>query len=98
MGEVSIIEWIILGALALGLVFLISVRVSISSIEARIHSLQKDLESRPAPSADAEGEQSPGSAFDQFLAEDPERLKLSKTDQFAAYREWRKVKGMNWSS
>lgn len=35
--------------------------------------------------------------YEQFLAEDPQRLGLSKSEQFAAYREWRKERGLNWS-
>jgi len=38
------------------------------------------------------------SPFDEFLAEDPSRLALKKSEQAAAYREWRKQKGMNWSN
>ena len=34
--------------------------------------------------------------FMTFLIEDPERRKLSKREQFAAYREWRKAKGLSW--
>ena len=38
-----------------------------------------------------------GSAFEEFLSEDPERLALPKSEQFAEFRKWRKEKGMNWS-
>jgi hypothetical protein len=33
-----------------------------------------------------------------FLNEDPSRRELSKGEQFAAYRQWRHDKGMNWSN
>lgn len=38
-----------------------------------------------------------GGPFDEFLAEDPGRKNLSKSEQFAAYRAWRQAKGLNWS-
>ena len=34
--------------------------------------------------------------FMEFIREDPERRQLPKREQFAAYREWRKDKGLNW--
>ena len=39
-----------------------------------------------------------GGAFEEFLNEDPERRVLSKGEQFAAYRRWRKQHGKNWSN
>jgi hypothetical protein len=43
-------------------------------------------------------ETSPGGAFEAFLGEDPSRRSLTKGEQFAAYRQWRQQKGMNWSN
>ena len=37
------------------------------------------------------------SVFLEFLSEDPARRKLPKREQFEAYRQWRKEKGLNWS-
>jgi len=36
--------------------------------------------------------------FERFILEDPERRSLSKREQFAAYRAWRKEKGLSWGS
>lgn len=38
------------------------------------------------------------SAFESFLKEDPSRMQLTKSEQFAAYRQWRKNKGLNWKT
>lgn len=38
-----------------------------------------------------------GTHFEEFLKEDPERQKLSKNEQFKAYRAWRSERGLNWS-
>ncbi|MEO8615841.1 MAG: hypothetical protein ABI600_11930 [Luteolibacter sp.] len=43
-------------------------------------------------------ETSPGGAFEAFLSEEPERREMTKGEQFAAYRQWRREKGMNWSN
>jgi hypothetical protein len=40
----------------------------------------------------------PGGAFEAFLAEDPARRMLGKSDQFSAYRKWRQENGLNWST
>lgn len=37
-------------------------------------------------------------AFECFLNEDPNRRLLPKKEQAAAYRNWRKEKGLNWSA
>ena len=55
----------------------------------------------PDPTPDSQPpaiETQPGGAFEAFLAEDPERRKLPKGEQFAAYRRWRQEKGLNWSN
>ncbi len=44
----------------------------------------------------AEG--SGGGAFEEFLNEDPARRMLPKGERFAAYRKWRREKGLNWAN
>ncbi|MCE2961512.1 MAG: hypothetical protein ACK46A_08340 [Akkermansiaceae bacterium] len=41
-------------------------------------------------------EASHGTPFEEFLNEDPTRRTMSKKEQFAAYRDWRSSKGLNW--
>lgn len=36
------------------------------------------------------------STFEAFLAEDPSRTQMLKSEQSAAYRQWRKERGMTW--
>ena len=50
--------------------------------------------SAAAPSAAAPG---PQGEFEVFLAEDAARQQLTKTEQFSAYRRWRRDRGLNWS-
>ena len=98
MTEVSVVEWVTVAAIAIMLILLVSLRVALVSLQLQVRQLQKALEDKPMRASDADEDTRKESAFDQFLGEDPERLKLSKTEQFAAYREWRKMKGMNWSA
>ena len=38
-----------------------------------------------------------GTHFEEFLNEDSDRCRLTKKDQFKAYRAWRSKKGLNWT-
>lgn len=40
----------------------------------------------------------PGTPFEKFLEEDPQRRLLGKKEQFASYRRWRAEKGLNWNN
>lgn len=94
---VNLMDWIILAALALVIPILISLRIALSRLEARLDRMAKsfgDLVSQSTKPPDSEARES---AFEQFLAEDPGRISMPKSEQFAAYRQWRKDKGMNWS-
>jgi len=98
LAQISSADWIILGVLAVVVLMLISLRAAVARLDLRLSRMQKSPENKASqrhPSADAEAHES---AFEQFLAEDPTRLGMSKTEQFAAYRQWRKDKGMNWSA
>jgi hypothetical protein len=58
-----------------------------------------ELPSPMAETSDLEvGEIPSGSAFECFLNEDPTRRLLPKKEQSAAYRIWRKEKGLNWTA
>lgn len=39
----------------------------------------------------------PQTDFEQFLAEDSTRLSLGKKEQAAAFRAWRKQRGLTWN-
>jgi hypothetical protein len=72
------------------------IRFHLGRIEERLTQVSAAAE----PSADdtASVEPNPGGLFESFLAGDPSRLAMSKSEQFAAFRQWRKEKGLNWSS
>ena len=66
----------------------------------RIEHLLTRQEARleAAETSPSVAETSAGGAFEVFLGEVPERRRLTKGEQFAAYRQWRQEKGMNWST
>jgi len=37
-------------------------------------------------------------AFEKFLSDRPELRQKPKSEQFAAFRKWRKEQGLNWES
>lgn len=85
-----------LSSLLLVLVFWLSARLG--RLEKLLGGKAAQAE-KPEETGDSESsvETSPGGAFETFLNEDPTRRELPKKEQFAAYREWRHQKGMNWS-
>ncbi|NJM36900.1 MAG: hypothetical protein HC845_02955 [Akkermansiaceae bacterium] len=88
----------ILSVALLGILFFMILRVlnRLKFIEQKVDRKEIDLAS--AVEAPPAIETSPGGAFEAFLEEDPARLKLTKSEQFKAYRKWRQEKGMNWSN
>ena len=66
-----------------------------------IHVLQKSVRNMAASAVDDSAlgaETTSGGAFEIFLNEESSRRALPKSEQFAAYRQWRQEKGMNWSN
>jgi hypothetical protein len=101
MNELSSAPALIL--LGLLFVLLFAVLIYVVQIAARLRRIENLIlvesdrplsrETVPSPA-----ETSAGGAFEMFLDEEPARRMLSKSEQFAAYRQWRQEKGMNWSN
>lgn len=91
-------EVILLSLILLMLIILLMVangiRRAVLQVEFRLQQ-QAERKESAAHVAEAEAKES---AYHAFLAEDPQRLGLPKSEQFAAFREWRREKGMNWSN
>ena len=81
------------------LLILALILTRISNILARVSRHLNDVTKRmDGPSSkDIETRQESLSAYETFLSEDPERLKLPKKERFRLYRSWRKEKGLNWA-
>jgi hypothetical protein len=93
------VEWLCLLGLLAALVVLLIVAVVLLW---RIASLLKRLAARTAACAEADPAEHhqesrpPTGQFEEFLAEDPCRIELSKSEQFAAFRQWRQKRGFTW--
>lgn len=86
--------YIALGLLVILLALAFGIHHRLTRIEKRLSGAadrRDDSDSSPSPA-----ETSAGGAFEMFLAEEPERQKLPKREQFANYRKWRQEKGLNW--
>ncbi len=77
--------------LVLIFVALIRIGSKLKGIEHRLSvSEPSSLEKESMPETSHDG------AFGKFLGEHPELLALKKSEQFAAFRAWRKEQGLNW--
>jgi hypothetical protein len=68
----------------------------LARIERQLTELAHRPDSENSPPSQAETQT--GGAFETFLSEEPARRLLTKSEQFAAYRQWRQEKGLNWSA
>lgn len=77
---------------------------TLARLERRIAEMAEAEKARETAMAIPEGrgsrepDRSRDGAFLRFLEEDAGRRKLSKAEQFAQYRQWRKARGLNWMS
>lgn len=81
----------IAGLLVLILVVLIRIAARLKGIEGRLKVAQP-----PVVEKETSSEASYDGAFGRFIGERPELLVLKKSEQFAAFRNWRKEQGLNW--
>lgn len=101
MNELSSAPALILLGLLFVLLFAVLIyTVQIAARLRRIENLILVESDRPLSreTVPSPAETSAGGAFEMFLDEEPARRMLSKSEQFAAYRQWRQEKGMNWSN
>ena len=92
MPETALIAlYSIIVLLVLILVALVRVGSKLGGIARRLTPAEfTPLEKDSAPESGRDG------AFAKFLGERPELLVLKKSEQFAAFRKWRKEQGLNW--
>lgn len=77
--------------------------LTVVRLSARLRRLEQHLfNSAPQveemPVAKREPTKQEASEFDDFLREDDSRRFLSKREQSAAFREWRRLRGKTWSA
>lgn len=89
--------------IALGLlaVLQLATLVGLLRLSGRVSQLFRTIASQvPAESQELADRKEANSdqkrLFAEFLAENPARKDLLKREQFAAFRQWREDKGLNW--
>lgn len=102
--SITILAYIATGALILILLLLFNIHARLGIVAAKLSSRSSRSVSVKIPVEETEktenpkaSEPEPGTLFDEFLKEDPERRSMPKKEQFKAYRKWRADKGLNWS-
>jgi hypothetical protein len=89
--------WVALGAI---LFLLLVLLVVLLQVAGRLRRLESRLSEAPPPPSGRLGGKVATRArkrlFERYLAEDPERRRLPKKEQFADFRRWRARNGMNW--
>jgi hypothetical protein len=83
------------GLALLGLLVALRISSRLARIERLLRHQTPDVEAAAARH-DESRRLSP--EFEQFLTEEPARRELPKSEQFAAYRRWRKERGLSWGS
>ncbi|MFT3992008.1 MAG: hypothetical protein QM680_11415 [Luteolibacter sp.] len=90
---------LILGILNSGV--LLFVWIYLAKISGKVAKIECLMSARPPEEGGGVGgtilSVNEPSVFEEFLKEDPQRLLLSKSEQSAAYRRWRRENGMTWS-
>ena len=85
----------ILGVLLLLALILTRISNNLARVSRHLHDVTKRMDG--PSSREIETRQESLGAYETFLSEDPERLKLPKKERFRLYRIWRKEKGLNWA-
>ena len=78
---------------------LLAVLAAVFRLGVRLQSIERFLaamEDAPKDDSRPTGAPAAQSPFEVFLKEDPSRKTMKKSDQFKAYRKWRRENGMNW--
>lgn len=95
--SITILSYIATGALLVILLLLILINSKLSALSAKLSRSTRAAKIEDQDASPNVVEAPSGTHFEEFLNEDPERRKLTKKEQFKAYRAWRTEKGLNWS-
>ena len=95
--SITILCYIATGALVVMLFLLVRINSKLSALSAKLSRSSRAAKVEDADAAPGSVEVHSGTHFEEFLNEDPERRRLTKKEQFKAYRAWRSERGLNWS-
>ena len=88
------------GLLLLFVVFFMMLRMSarLSRIERMLENAQALPEDTAAKKRETQKQKEEQSEYEEFLREDGSRRMLTKREQAAAFREWRRQRGKTWGA
>lgn len=95
--SIIILCYLATGVLVAILLLLLGINSKLSALSAKLSRSSRAAKVEDQDAAPNVVEAPSGTHFEEFLNEDPERRKLTKKEQFKAYRAWRSEKGLNWS-
>ena len=85
----------ILGVLLMLALILARISHNLARVSRHLNDVTKRMDG--SPSKEIATQQESLGAYETFLGEDLELLKLPKKERFRLYRIWRKEKGLNWT-
>lgn len=94
--SITILCYLMVGVHVAILLLLLRINSKLSVLSAKLSRFNRAGKVEDQGAAPNIVEVSSGTHFEEFLNEDPERRKLTKKEQFKAYRAWRTEKGLNW--
>ena len=95
--HITILLYTATGALVLILFLLLIINSKFSALSAKLTRSTRSAKIEDQDASPNLVEAPSGTHFEEFLNEEPERRKLTKKEQFKAYRAWRSEKGLNWT-
>ncbi|MFM2199683.1 MAG: hypothetical protein RLZZ505_3115 [Verrucomicrobiota bacterium] len=95
--SITILSFVATGVLVVILLLLIVINSKLSMLCAKLSRPARAVKIEEKEEEPPVVEAAPGTHFEEFLNEDPERRQLNKKEQSKAYRAWRTKKGLNWS-
>lgn len=95
--SITILCYIATGALVAILLLLLGINSKLTALSAKLSRSGRAAKAEDPGAAPNIVEAPSGTHFEEFLNEDAERRRLTKKEQFKAYRAWRTEKGLNWS-
>jgi len=95
--SITILCYIATGVLIVILLMLVRINWRLAVLAAKLGRTNRSAKLEESDALPNIVEAPAGTHFEEFLNEDPQRLSLTKKEQFKAYRAWRTEKGLNWS-
>ena len=95
--SITILCYIATGVLIVILLMLVRINWRLAVLAAKLGRTNRSAKLEETDASPNIVEPEPGTHFEEFLNEDPQRLSLTKKEQFKAYRAWRSERGLNWS-